>query len=165
MPPELVVLTQSATRTAAVAAALARLSRPGDLVLLTGDLGAGKTTFCQGFGAALGVREPITSPTFTLHHRYEGRLVMHHLDVYRIDQIEETIELGLAELLDSGGVTLIEWGDAIRPALPADYLEITLELGERDEDRQVRVQCTGSGWADRFAALCRELPAAAAGGA
>ncbi|MCC6437257.1 MAG: tRNA (adenosine(37)-N6)-threonylcarbamoyltransferase complex ATPase subunit type 1 TsaE [Acidimicrobiales bacterium] len=163
MPPELVVLTQSAAQTRALAAALAELCRAGDLVLLTGDLGAGKTTFCQGFGAALGVVGPITSPTFTLHHRYEGRLVMHHLDVYRIDQIEETVELGLGELLDSGAVTLIEWGDAIRPALPPDYLEIALELGQEPDDRAVRVQIVGPGWAPRFAALCRALPAAAGG--
>lgn len=163
MPPELVVLTHSAARTRAVAGALAERCRPGDLLLLTGDLGAGKTTFCQGFGAALGVTGPITSPTFTLHHRYEGRLVMHHLDVYRIDQIEETIALGLGELLDSGGVTLIEWGDTIRPAVPQDYLEIALELGPGDDDRAVRVQAVGPGWAGRFAALCRDLPAAAAG--
>lgn len=157
MSPELVALTQSAAQTRAVAGALAALTRPGDLLLLTGDLGAGKTTFCQGFGAALGVTSPITSPTFTLHHRYVGDVVVHHLDVYRIDQIEETIELGLAELLDSPAVTLIEWGDNIRPVLPADYLELSLELGEADDDRVLRIRVVGRSWAERFAALDRTL--------
>lgn len=153
MSPELVTSTKSADQTKAVAAALAGLARRGDLLLLTGDLGAGKTTFCQGFGAALGVRGPITSPTFTLHHRYEGRLVMHHLDVYRIEQLADTVELALGELLDSGAVTLIEWGDTIRPALPADYLELALELGEGDDDRRLRITAAGVGWADRWEAL------------
>lgn len=157
MPPELLVVSNSPDRTRAVAAALAELCRPGDLLVLTGDLGAGKTAFCQGFGAALGVRSPITSPTFTLHHRYEGRLVMHHLDVYRIEQLDETVELGLEELFESGGVTLIEWGDTIRPALPAQYLELSLELGEGDDDRLIRIGSVGDGWADRMAALIEGL--------
>ncbi len=157
MSPEHVVHTHAAVQTAAVAGALAELCGPGDLILLTGDLGAGKTTFCQGFGAALGVTGKVTSPTFTLHHRYPGRLVMHHLDVYRLDQIDETIELGLGELLDSGGVTLIEWGDTIKPALPADYLEVCIELGEHDDDRVLRLRKVGGGWSARWAALGRRL--------
>ncbi len=157
MPPELLVVSNSAEQTRACAAALAEQCRAGDLVILTGDLGAGKTAFCQGFGAALGVPGPITSPTFTLHQRHEGRLVMHHLDVYRIEQLDETIELGLSELLESGGVTLIEWGDKIRLALPARYLELSMELGERDDDRRIRVTCVGDGWQDRMAAFTESL--------
>jgi tRNA threonylcarbamoyladenosine biosynthesis protein TsaE len=168
MSSELVVLTQSVDQTRAVAAALADLCGPGDLILLSGDLGAGKTAFCQGFGRAAGVRTPITSPTFTLHHRYEGRVPVHHLDMYRIDQIEETVELGLGELLDSGGITLIEWGDTIRPALPADYLEVALELGDRDDDRIMRIRVVGRRWAERFTrleAVLREASALSGGGA
>ena len=168
MSPELVVLTQSVDETKAVAAALAELCGPGDLILLSGDLGAGKTAFCQGFGRAAGVQTPITSPTFTLHHRYDGRVPVHHLDVYRIDQIEETVELGLGELLDSGGITLIEWGDTIRPALPADYLEVSLELGDQDDDRIMRIRVVGRRWAARFErleALLREAATMAEGGA
>ncbi len=157
MSPEHVVLTKSAAATQLVAAALAELAEPGDLLLLTGDLGAGKTTFCQGFGLALGVTTPITSPTFTLHHRYEGRLVLHHLDVYRLDQIGETIELGLSELLDSGGITVIEWGDNIRPVLPPDYLELALELGQLDDDRRLRLRYVGPSWAQRFVGLDQYL--------
>jgi tRNA threonylcarbamoyladenosine biosynthesis protein TsaE len=163
MPPQLLVATSSPDQTRAVAAALAACCRGGDLILLTGDLGAGKTTFTQGFGAALGVTSPITSPTFTLHHRYEGRLVVNHLDVYRLEQLDDTIELGLAELLDSGDVTVIEWGDMIRPALGSDYVQLTLELGEADDQRLVRIEFAGTAWADRFEELT-EAVAALGGG-
>jgi len=122
----LVALTRTVDETRALAAALGERARPGDLVLLAGDLGAGKTAFAQGFGAGLGIIETITSPTFTLAQEYEGRLRMHHLDVYRLDQLGEVAGLGLAELLDDGSVVLIEWGDKILPALPSDYLEVRL---------------------------------------
>ena len=122
----LVARTSAVGETQALAAELAALAEPGDLIVLAGDLGAGKTAFVQGFGRGLGVTEPITSPTFTLAQQYEGRLLVHHLDVYRLDQLGEVAELGLGELLDDGGVVLIEWGDAILPVLPNDYLEVRL---------------------------------------
>lgn len=163
MPPQLLVATSSPDQTRAVAAALAASCRGGDLILLTGDLGAGKTTFTQGFGAALGVTGPITSPTFTLHHRYQGRLVVNHLDVYRLEQLDETIELGLAELLDSGDVTVIEWGDTIRPVLPGDYVQLSLELGEDDDQRVVHIEFAGRAWADRFDELAEAITALGGG--
>ena len=95
-----VVHTGSAGTTQAVAARLATLVGPGDLIVLCGDLGAGKTTFTQGFGEALGVTSPVTSPTFTLANRYEGALIVNHLDVYRLAHIAEVEDLGLAELVD-----------------------------------------------------------------
>jgi len=122
--------TRSAQDTKNLAASLAELAQPGDLLLLVGDLGAGKTTFTQGFATALGINEPVTSPTFTLAREYHGRLLLHHLDVFRLDQIAEVLDLGLPELLDSDGVILIEWGDAIRQALPNNYLEIGLTFAD-----------------------------------
>ena len=119
----LVATTDAVEATRRLASAVAELARPGDVVVLAGDLGAGKTAFAQGFGAALGVAESITSPTFTLVNRFEGRLVLHHLDVYRLDRLEEVVDLGLAEFLDEEGVVLVEWGDTIAPVLPADVLE------------------------------------------
>ena len=101
------------------------------MIVLAGDLGAGKTAFVQGFGRGLGVTERITSPTFTLVHVYEGRLPVHHLDVYRLEQLSEALDLGLPEMLDEGGVVLIEWGDAILPVLPHDFLEVRLTFGDR----------------------------------
>jgi len=153
--------TVSVGETRDLAAALAALAQPGDLVLLAGDLGAGKTAFAQGFGAGLGVTEPITSPTFTLAQQYRGRLTMHHLDVYRLDQLGEVAELGLSELLDDEGVVLIEWGDAILPVLPNDYLEVRLgfDLGAdgSDDERRIELRSVGPGWARRQVSLLHAL--------
>lgn len=119
--------------TQAVAAALSTVLIDGDLLVLTGDLGAGKTCFTQGLGRGLGIADRITSPTFTLANRYEGRLLLHHLDVYRLDSVAETIDLGLAELLEDG-VTVIEWGDRIEEVLPLDHLVVALRYPELAAD-------------------------------
>jgi tRNA threonylcarbamoyladenosine biosynthesis protein TsaE len=153
----IIAFTSSADETKQLAAAIAELTRSGDLILLAGDLGAGKTAFAQGFGAALGITERITSPTFTLVSQYSGRLELNHLDVYRLDQVDEALDLGLAEMLDDSGVTLIEWGDTIIPALPADYLEVRLRLGEGDDDRMLEIEMVGSRWSARTRALSTAL--------
>lgn len=155
--PAFAAATTGAEHTRGLAAALAELSRPGDIVLLAGDLGAGKTAFAQGFGRALGVDEAITSPTFTLVNRYDGRLPFYHLDVYRLDRLDEVADLGLAEFLDEGGVMLIEWGDTITPVLPADFLEVRIELGGGDDDRTFEFRTVGSRWAARQRALAAAL--------
>jgi tRNA threonylcarbamoyladenosine biosynthesis protein TsaE len=151
--------TTSAQATKAVAAALAELARPGDLLLLAGDLGAGKTAFTQGFGAALGIDELITSPTFTLVNTYEGRLELNHLDVYRLEALGEVLDLGVPEMIDDGGVTVIEWGDSVAPALPADYLEVRFTYGELEgtpgtEDvRVLELVPVGPRWSARIRAI------------
>jgi tRNA threonylcarbamoyladenosine biosynthesis protein TsaE len=144
----IVARTTSASDTHELGEALAELVRPSDLILLSGDLGAGKTTFCQGFGRGLGVSEQITSPTFTLARTYSGRLDLHHLDVYRLGSPEEVADLGLNEVLDDGAVTVIEWGDMIAPLVGADRLEIRIHLGEEDDDRVFEVEPAGV-WAAR----------------
>ena len=117
--------------------------------MLVGDLGAGKTAFSKAYGAALGIEEPMTSPTFTLARQYEGRLTLHHLDVYRLEQMAEVLDLDLPDLLDSGGVVLIEWGDAILPMLPADFLEIRFTFGDGDDDRGIELRPVGDRWCAR----------------
>ncbi len=149
--------TDGPEATRALAGAIAGLVGPGDVLLLAGELGAGKTAFAQGFGAALGVVEPITSPTFTLARQYEGSLVLHHLDVYRLDRFSELQDIGLAELVDSGGVVLIEWGDAVAPVLGPDYLQVSLSYGEADDDRDVELRCVGSRWSARQRSLLESL--------
>ncbi len=149
--------TASVDETRDVGAAVAGLARAGDILVLAGDLGAGKTAFVQGFGRALGVAERITSPTFTLVHVYEARLPIYHLDVYRLDQLSEALDLGLPEMLDDGGVVLIEWGDAITPVLPHDYLEVRLTLGAGDDDRALALRAVGPGWVARIGALARAI--------
>lgn len=145
--------TSSVDATRALAAALSELVRPLDLILLVGDLGAGKTAFAQGFGRGLGVEEPITSPTFALVQGYEGRLRMHHLDVYRLEGVAETSDLGLSELLDDDAVTLIEWGDTIAGVLPRDFLEVRITFGDGPDDRVIELSPVGPSWRGRIGAL------------
>ncbi|MFN8050379.1 MAG: tRNA (adenosine(37)-N6)-threonylcarbamoyltransferase complex ATPase subunit type 1 TsaE [Acidimicrobiales bacterium] len=150
--------TTSAAETAKLAAALGAAATAGDLLLLSGDLGAGKTVFAQGFGSGLGVTEPIVSPTFTLVREYPGRVKLYHLDVYRLTHVQEALDLGLAELLDDDAVTLIEWGEQILPALPADYLEVIVELGdELDDERWFHLTAVGPRWSARARGLARLL--------
>jgi tRNA threonylcarbamoyladenosine biosynthesis protein TsaE len=150
--------TKSADDTRALAAELAVFAKPGDVILLSGDLGAGKTAFAQGFGRALGIDEPITSPTFTLMRSYEqARVPLLHIDVYRLDRLQEVIELGLPEMLDAGMIALIEWGDVVAQALPADFLHIDLEFGEGDDERTMKLRPVGPSWAPRATAVARAI--------
>ncbi len=145
--------TKSVDDTRALAAEIAALAAPGDLVVLAGDLGTGKTAFAQGFARGLGVDEPVTSPAFILVRTYEGRLPLIHLDVYRLEQMQELVDLGIAELLDEGGVTLVEWGDAVTPGLPSDFLEVRLEASDGPDDRLLTVRSVGRSWPPRAQAL------------
>lgn len=144
----LVITTACAAQTRQVAGALADVVDDGDLIVLAGDLGAGKTCFTQGLGAGLGIDDRITSPTFTLANRYSGRLVLHHLDVYRLDDLSETLDLDLPELLESG-VTVIEWGEQIAPVLPG-HLTVRLLLGDGDDDRVIRFEAESTSWGHRL---------------
>ncbi len=150
----------SLAATYAIAGALASVCRPGDVLVLAGEMGAGKTAFAQGFGKALGVTEPITSPTFTLVHTYDTNAgPLHHADIYRLDQLAEVADLALGELAEFNGIVLVEWGDVISAAL-GEHLEVRLEIledgTESDDDdvpptaRQVRITPSGSAWATRW---------------
>ena len=145
--------TKSVDDTRALAAEIAALAAPGDLVVLAGDLGTGKTAFAQGFARGLGVDEPVTSPAFILVRTSVGRLPLIHLDVYRLEQMQELVDLGIAELLDEGGVTLVEWGDAVTPGLPSDFLEVRLEASDGPDDRLLTVRSVGRSWPPRAQAL------------
>ena len=100
--------------------------------------------------------EPVTSPTFTLANRYEGDLVVNHLDAYRIEQFGDAEDLAIPELLEDG-VTLIEWGNNILPALPPDLLEIRILLGDADDERRLELTAVGAGWTERLPALAARL--------
>jgi len=150
--------TKSPDDTRELAAAIAPLVQAGDTLLLAGDLGAGKTAFTQGLGRALGVAQHITSPTFVLMHSYEGTAFpLLHVDVYRVDRLQEVVDLGLEELIDDGAAAVIEWGDRAAPALPPDYLEVRIEFGQGDDDRVFTVRPVGGRWAARAAALERAV--------
>jgi tRNA threonylcarbamoyladenosine biosynthesis protein TsaE len=133
--------------TAAIAAVLARLAKPGDMFVLIGEMGAGKTFFAQQFGAAFGVTEPITSPTFNLLHNYSGgRLPLHHADLYRLERTGEFADLGISELTDAGGVALVEWGDVVDDII-SDGLTVALtHVDDNDDARRLKlagVECSG----------------------
>ena len=141
-----------------MAAALAPLCRVGDVLLLTGGLGSGKTTFAQGFGAALGVREPIVSPTFTLVRQYRlpdpdgdrPRQLLHG-DLYRLSHRREVDDLGLAQLVEDGGVALVEWGEAAQPVLGDDWLRVDLvPEPEHESRRTIRLVARGGSWPARW---------------
>jgi len=152
-------MTKGVEQTRAVGAAIASLTRAEDLILLTGDLGAGKTAFAQGFARGLGVTDQVVSPTFTIARHYEGTsLRMNHLDVYRLDHMQEAVDLGLAELIDDDeGVTLIEWGDVVLPTLPADFVEVRFAYGDEDDERIISLRVVGPTWAARKHALDEAL--------
>jgi tRNA threonylcarbamoyladenosine biosynthesis protein TsaE len=150
-------LTKSVDDTRALAAEVAPLLRAGDLLVLVGDLGSGKTAFVQGLARGLGVTEPVTSPAFVLVRTYSGRLPLTHVDVYRLDHLQEVFDLGLPELVDERGVAAIEWGDVVLPTLPADFLEVRIEQGDHDDDRTIAFDAVGPSWAPRMGALGRAL--------
>jgi tRNA threonylcarbamoyladenosine biosynthesis protein TsaE len=132
------VITRSAEETRALGRTIGDALGPGDLVLVSGDLGVGKTVFIQGIAEALGVTDPVTSPTFTLMHIYRGRVPLVHVDVYRLERTGELADLALDELADDAVVT-VEWGDAVAAALPPERLEVQIGFGNRDDDREIEV--------------------------
>jgi tRNA threonylcarbamoyladenosine biosynthesis protein TsaE len=156
--PRLLLRASSLEDTHSVAAALARLSRRGDVILLAGEMGAGKTAFAQGFGRALGVTEPITSPTFTLVHSYDtGGPTLHHADLYRLEQLAEVADLALGELAEFDGIVLVEWGDVVESSF-GEHLVVRLEVLDGDLDaRHITLTPTGPSWVRRWAMLSESL--------
>jgi tRNA threonylcarbamoyladenosine biosynthesis protein TsaE len=140
--------------TMAVGEAVASLLREGDVIALTGELGAGKTTFVRGAARALGFEGAVASPTFTLVREYQGGVRIYHVDVYRLERVQDVLDLGLDEMV-AEGVLLVEWGDAVEGLLPDDHLlaEITL-VGEADA-RRIVVTGMGPSWATRWERLER----------
>jgi tRNA threonylcarbamoyladenosine biosynthesis protein TsaE len=147
------VTTKSAAETERIGALLGQNLERGMVVVLTGELGAGKTAFARGVARGLGVRDPVTSPTFTLIQEYTGRLPLYHFDVYRLQEPGELADLGYDEYLEGDGVCLIEWGDLVRELLPPTYLEV--HLSGRDTTRFLTFIPRGG----RYEKLVEELKA------
>jgi len=146
-----------------IAQAIAMLARAGDMIVLVGEMGSGKTTFSQHFAHAIGVTEPVTSPTFNLLHNYAGgRLQLHHADLYRLERTGELDDLGLTDLQEAGGVMLVEWGDVVGDALGSG-LVLTLSFPDAvvsDDSvtkRQIEIDWRGMQWETRWDKLRSSL--------
>ena len=146
-------VTRSTDETLELARAVGELLRPGDVVSLVGELGAGKTVFARGVARALGVTELVVSPTFTIVREYEGRVPLVHVDVYRIDAVQELHDLGFEEVVRDDAVTIVEWGDMIDGLLPGERLDVRLTPGAADDERVVEIEGHGRSWSARAAEL------------
>ena len=116
---------------------------PGSVVALTGDLGAGKTTFTKAVAQGLGVRATVSSPTFTIVQEYDdGRLPLYHFDMYRVNSEEDLFELGFDEYIHGRGVCLIEWADLLPEGLlPEGTIHVHLSYGQQEEERTAQITC------------------------
>lgn len=157
--------TDSAEATRRFGTALATVLEPGDLVLVGGALGSGKTVLAKGVGEGLGVTEPIVSPTFTLVREYDARLPFVHADVYRLSDLAEFVDLDVGEAFNGRAVTLIEWGDVVGAALPSTRLDISIECVVGAEDRRrITLAPSGRSWEPRVPALATLCDVDAAAG-
>ena len=146
--------TESSAATEALARLVSEYVVGGDVVLLAGDLGVGKTVFARGLAEGLGVTERVVSPTFTLAREYRGRVRVVHADVYRLDHIRELADLGFEDA-DDDTVTIVEWGDVVSGAFGVDRLEVRLEfVPNREDARRITIGAVGPAWSARVAALC-----------
>jgi tRNA threonylcarbamoyladenosine biosynthesis protein TsaE len=140
-------ISHSEAQTRRLGVRLAAFLQPGDIIALIGDLGSGKTRWVQGVCQGLGITAPVVSPTFTLVNEYEGRLSVYHIDLYRLEDVNEILGFGLEDYLYGNGVSLIEWADRAAELLPKAYLTIELHHLEATK-RRVVLQAQGERYTD-----------------
>ncbi len=164
------IATHSVEETRAVGRRLGTVLETGDVVLLAGELGVGKTQLAKGIAEALDITEPVVSPTFAIAREYDGRIPLVHVDVYRLDRAQEVLDLGLDDAGDDV-VTVVEWGDVAGSYLPAERLEVRLEIVDalgadtatagalegRADDRIITITFGGPTWHARETALALAL--------
>ena len=148
------IVSASHEHTQKLGEALAGILRPGDVISLGGELGAGKTCLTQGIARGLGVVDPVTSPTFVIMREYEGRPPLVHLDVYRFERLGELTDLGAEEVFRPEAVTVIEWGDHVEPLLPRHHLRVDLRY--HVDGRHLHFEPRG-GWTTRMRLLQEAL--------
>ena len=136
------LVSNSARQTQRLGRHLGSLAQGGDVFLLIGVLGAGKTCLTQGIARGLGVEDVATSPTFVVVNQYKGRLPLYHIDLYRLDRIEEVIDLGLDDYLFGKGVCVVEWADKAPGILPQEHLLVEISI-LTDTSRNLRLTSIG----------------------
>lgn len=139
------VVAPDPAATSALGRALGAVARPGDLVCLWGELGAGKTHLAKAFAVGLGVTETVTSPSFILMAEYRGRLPLFHIDPYRLASAEDALEGGLIDERQRDGVTLVEWPERLGDALPAGRLDVRID-GTGDDPRSITLVAGSEGY-------------------
>jgi tRNA threonylcarbamoyladenosine biosynthesis protein TsaE len=158
---DVTVVATTAERTRTIGRCIAPLLRAGDVVVVAGGLGAGKTTFTQGLAAGLGVTDTVVSPTFTITREYEGRLRLVHVDLYRLDRAQEVLDLGLEDVAD-GAVLVVEWGDVAVAYLTPEHLEVHLAAdvdAGSDDERTIAITFRGRSWMPRADAVAGAIGA------
>ena len=157
--PEIVINTHGPDEMLALASAIGCVLRGGDVVALSGDLGAGTTVFAKGVGRALGVTEHVVSPTFTVVREYEGLVRFVHVDVYRLEHMQELHDVGWDDLLDTDTVVVVEWAERVAARLPLERLDVRIARGDGDDDRRVTIAASGTTWSSRVGALVAAVDA------
>ena len=152
------LVTRSGKQTEEIGRLLGELAEPGDVYLLIGELGAGKTTLARGIARGLGIEGYLTSPTFTLVNEYRGRLPFYHIDLYRLDRLSEVMDLGFEEYLTSHGVIAIEWPEKAEGLLPEAYLLISLDVLSANR-RRISLRAEGTRYEQLLDELTRRLKA------
>ena len=154
------ITTNSDSATRAVGGALAPVVVPGDVIVLSGDLGAGKTQLTKGLAVALGVSEPVTSPTFNILLVHDGRIPLYHFDLYRLEHARELDDLDYWGVLEAGGISVVEWGDRLDEAVPDECVVVRIHI-TGDDARSLEIESRGSRGeelASAWAAACAGLP-------
>lgn len=153
------ILTSSPEETQTAGRVLGEQAQPGDIFLLTGPLGAGKTCFTQGIARGLGVAGYARSPTFVLATRYQGRLTLHHVDLYRINDSLEAWDLGLEEMLSSDGICVVEWADRAEEIFPEEALWIALDYVPEEGQRNLKFEKRSTRYLKMLEKLAQAFPA------
>jgi tRNA threonylcarbamoyladenosine biosynthesis protein TsaE len=131
--------TNSAEETEKLGERIARKLKPGDVVALFGEMGAGKTALTRGIARGLGVPDGVSSPTFALVHEYRGRVPVYHFDMYRVESWDDLYSTGFFDYLDSGGILIVEWSENIENAIPDQALRVRISRGSGDNERLISV--------------------------
>lgn len=155
MTRELSVTSATPDETESIGAVIGRMLQPGQVVLLYGDLGAGKTQLARGMARGLGVDGPVTSPTFTLINEYQGRIPFYHSDLFRLSDPGQLVDLGLDDYLYGEGATVVEWPERLGALRPGEYLAVTLQ--PTPTGRQLALSATGAGYEELLARVAEAL--------